>query len=250
MHTHVMANIQQQTRASAPDSGPGQATGGGLLAGVTLAGIAAGVRRDWKALQTGEGWEGLVQTPVDKIKELAGTADVAIVRDGTTVEDYGPNWQRLIDLDHDGPFFKYKESPVFNALHDNPHVQRAGELLGNAHATAVLGKLDKAGKGLGMLNTAVSGVAAVGDLSQHHYAQAVGSGLDATSSALMNSDNPAAFLAGFDVALLKKDYELGSQIDWSQGIPNPFNADNFRNDYVPTFRSLPGQLVSTLAGII
>ena len=251
MHTHLAANIQQQVRASAPDGGPGQAPGAGLITGVTLAGIAAGIRRGWGDLQAGEGWEGLAQTPVDKIKELAGTADVALVRaDGTLAEDYGSNWQRLVNLDRDGSFFKYKESPILNALHDNAHVQQAGEILGNSHATAVLGKLDTAGKGLGWLNTAVAGGASAGDLVQGHYARAAGSALDATSSALMNTDNPATFLAGFDLALLKKDYELGSQINWSQGIPNPFNAANFRNDYVPTFRSLPGQLVSTLAGII
>lgn len=271
MHAHLTANIQQQIRASAPgsegggralaglgagfapglDAGLAAGLGAGLGARLTLAGIAGGIRRGWSDLAQGEGWEGLGQTFLDKTRELAGPADVPLVRaDGRIIEDYGPNWQKLVSLDKGGSFFKYKESPLLNALHDDARVQRAGKILGSAHATAVLDKLDKAGKGLGDLNTAVSGGAAVGDLAQRHYARAVGSGLDATSSALMNSDNPAAFLAGFDLALLKKDYELGSKIDWSQGIPNPFNAANFRNDYVPTFRSLPGQLVSTLAGII
>ena len=63
----------------------------------------------------------------------------------------------------------------------------------------------------------------------------------------MNSESRLPSWPAWTSRCCKEDYELGSQIDWSQGIPNPFNADNFRNDYVPTFRSLPGQLVSTLA---
>jgi len=248
-HARLLANIGQQTQASAADSGFGLA--GGILSGIGLSAILGGISRGWADLQTGAGWEGLAQTPLDKIAELAGTDDVPVVlRDGSLEEDYGKQWSRLLELDHDSPFLKYKESPILNSLHDNTYVQRAGEILGDSHPAAVLGTLDKAGKGLGYVTTGVDGALALNDLREGHYGSAAGSAIDATSSALMNSDNPVGFLAGFDIALYKKDYELASQIDWKQGIPNPFNAANFRNDYIPTFKSLPGQLVSTLAEVI
>jgi len=234
MHTRLKANIQQQINASAANGGSGS---GGVLTAVL-----GGVRRGWDDLQTAAGWEGLVQTPLDKITEIAGNDDVA--------GRYDKTWTRLMSIDHDSPLLKYKQSPILHALHDNPHVQQAGEILGNTHSTAVLDKLGTAGKGLGYATTTVDGLEAANDVREGHYASATGNAVDATSSALMNSDNPAGFLAGFDIALLKKDYELEQQIDWKQGIPNPLNASNFENDYVPTFKALPGQLVSTLAGII
>jgi uncharacterized protein YukE len=260
MHARLVANVQQQIRASAADSSMGSSGGassgtavragiGGL--GAALGTAMSGVRRDWDALEKGAGWEGLAQTPLDKIREVAGQDDVPVMRDGRIVEeDYGKEWTQLMKLDHDSPFLKYKESPILNSLHNNVHVRQADHILTEAHAPAVLDKLDKAGKGLGYVATAVSAGEAGDEALHHQYAKATGSTIDATSSALMNSDNPVGFLAGFDIALIKKDTELAQQIDWKQGIPNPFDAATFRSDYIPTFKQLPGQLVSTLAGII
>ena len=242
MHTRLVANIDQQAWASAAGSADGAGPAGGILSGAALTALLAGIGRGWAGLQTGAGWEGLVQTPLDKIKEVAGPDDVS--------GDYDKTWTRLMKLDHDGPFLKYKESPVLNSLHDNAHVQRAAEILGTGHSAAVLDKLGKAGTGLGYVTTGVDGAESLDDMRQHHFGSAAGSAVDATSTALMNSDNPALFLAGFDVALVKKDYQLAQQVDWKEGIPNPFNASNFSNDYIPTFKELPGQLVSTLAEII
>ncbi len=257
MHARLIANIEQQESASAAAGAAGTgATGGtglagGVVAGAALTAILGGIGRGWDGLLTGAGWEGLVQTPLDKIREVAGPADVPDTRGGRIVaEDYGTMWTQVNRLDHDGPFLKYKESPVINWLHDNAHVQRAGEILGGTHSAAVLDKLDGAGKGLGYLSTGVTGFQSLDDLRHHEYGAAAGKAVDGASGALMNSDNPALFLAGFDTALIKKDYELAQQIDWKQGIPNPLNASNFRNDYIPTFKALPGQLASTLAEII
>lgn len=251
MHTRLVANIDQQAWASAASTADGAGAVGGILSGAALTALFAGIGRGWAGLQTGAGWEGLVQTPLDKIREVAGPDDVPEIRDGRIIsEDYDKTWTRLMRLDHDGPFLKYKESPLINSLHDNVHVQRAAEILDGTHSAAVLGTLDTAGKRLGQVTTLVDGAESVNDVARHHYGSAAGSAVDAGSTALMNSDNPALFLAGFDVALIKKDYELAQQVDWKEGIPNPFNASNFRNDYVPTFKELPGQLVSTLAEII
>lgn len=135
------------------------------------------------------------------------------------------------------------------AWDDSPGVQQLSDLLDETHGTEVLGKLDTAGSILGDVTTGVDADEAAYALGQGHYGDAVGHAVDATSTALMNTDDPATFLAGFDIALLKKDYQLEQQIDWSQGLPNPLNATNLREDYLPTFQALPGQLVSTLAGI-
>lgn len=239
MHGRLVANIDQQAWASASSTVGGLGPAGTVLSGAAVTALLTGIGRGWIVLQTGAGWEGLVQTPLDKIREVAGPDD-----------EYDKTWARLIKLDHDGPLLKYKESPVINSLHDNVHVQRAAEILGSTHSAAVLGKLDTAGKGLGYVTTGVDGAESLNDLRQHHFGSAAGSAVDASSTALMNSDNPALFLAGFDVALFKKDYELAQQVDWKEGIPNPLNASNFRNDYIPTFKQLPGQLVSTLAEVI
>jgi hypothetical protein len=134
-------------------------------------------------------------------------------------------------------------------MHDSPHVRQADEILKNAHATVVLDQLDKVGTGMTYLSMGVSGAAAAQALSQHHYASAGGDFIDLTATSLQNSKDPVLYLAGFDVSLFPKDYELGRQIQWS-GIPDPFNAANFKNDYIPAFKSLPGQLVSTLSEII
>ncbi len=45
-------------------------------------------------------------------------------------------------------------------------------------------------------------------------------------------------LAGFDIKLYKKDFELAQQIQWNQ-IPNPFDPGVFQNDYVPGSSSFP-----------
>ncbi len=201
-HARLVANIGQQTQASASYAGSA-----GFTAGTALTAILGGIGSGWAALQVGAGWVGLVQTPLDQIRDFGGAAD-------------------------------------------DPYLQQAAEFLGNGDPGATLGVVDTAAGGLGDLVVGADTASALYDLHEQHYASAVGNAVDATSTALMNTDDPVTMLAGFDIALLKKDYELAQQINWREGIPNPFNASNFMNDYVPTFESLPGQLVSTLAGIL
>jgi uncharacterized protein YukE len=244
MHTHLVANIQQQIQTSAADHGGGQ-TGGSraraAIAGLTLAGLLSGVGRVWNAVETADGRLSAVETPLEKIMEVAGNKDVT--------GRYDKAWTRLMELDNNSPLLKYKQSPVLQWLHDNPHVQRANDLLTQAHAPAVLDKLDKIGAGMSVLSAGVSGGEAGADLAQHHYASAGGHLVDLTAGALKSSDNPVAYLAGFDISLYKKDFELAQQIQWNN-IPNPFDPGVFRSDYVPTFKALPGELVSTLTEIM
>jgi uncharacterized protein YukE len=134
-------------------------------------------------------------------------------------------------------------------LHDNPHVQRFEEIFKETHGAEIFGKLDKVGNGISYVNATLSGGEGLHELAEHHYASAGGDFLDGTASVL-KTKGAVAYLAGFDISLLKKDYELAHQIQWSEGVPNPFNASNFENDWIPTFKSLPGQLVSTLAEVM
>lgn len=232
LHAHLTANIQQQVRASAADAGPGG--GGGGIWGV-VAGVAAGLGI------ASDAWEHYVSRytdPLDTIKDLAGNKWVT--------GRYDKTWTRLVNLDRDSSLFRYKKSPIFHALHDNALVQRAGHLLTATHGDKVL-------EALGPVGTVMGYVAVGSDIGQgavalhdHQYAKAGGDMVDATADSLKNSKYPVAYLAGVDIALVKEDYDLASQIDWKQGIPNPFNADNWRTDYVPTFKSIPGQMIGPL----
>lgn len=225
---HLVANIQQQVRASAADSGPGGAWG--AVAGLTtLLGTASGA---W------DHYVGRFTDPLDKIKDLAGNEWVT--------GRYDKTWTRLVNLDRDSSLFRYKKSPVLHALHDNALVQRAGRLLTETHAGSVLESLGTVGTVMGWAAVGSDAGQAAIALHDHQYASAGGDLVDATADGLKNSKNPVAYLAGVDIILAKEDYDLASQIDWKQGIPNPFDGDTFRQDYLPTFKSLPGQLVGPL----
>jgi uncharacterized protein YukE len=233
MHARLVANVQQQIRASATDPSPGQAAG--VIGGVTLTALLSGASRVWDKANH---YESLLTTPLDKIKEVAGNDDVA--------GRYNKTWTQLMKLDHDSPLLKYKRSPVLHWLHDNPQVKQVGHLLSGTHATAVLDKLDKVGKVMGIVTVTADVGKGGADILHHQYASAGGEVVNATSDGLKGMKNPVAYFAGGTVALLKEDYDLGSSIEWKQGIPNPFNADNFRNDYLPTFESMPGQMAGIL----
>jgi uncharacterized protein YukE len=244
MHSHLIANIQQQIQTSAADHSGGQAVGSGAgaaIAGVTLAGLLTGAGRAWNAVETADSRLSEVETPLGKIMEVAGNSDVT--------GRYDKTWTRLMELDNNSPLLRYKQSPVLHWLHDNPHVQQADDLLTRAHAPVVLEKLDKIGGPVSQLSTVVSGGHVAADVVQHHYAAAGGQLVDLTAGALKGSKNPALYLAGFDVSLYQKDFELARQIQWNN-IPNPFDPGVFRSDYVPTFKVLPGELVSTLTEIM
>jgi uncharacterized protein YukE len=224
---HLVANIQQQVRASAADSGPGGAWG--AVAGLTaVLGTASAA------------WDRYVDrftTPLELVKELAGN-------DWVTGR-YDKTWTRLMNLDRDSSLLKYKQSPVLHALHDNELVQRAGRVLTETHAGSVLESLGTVGTVMGWAAVGSDAGQAAIALHDHQYASAGGDLVDATADGLKNK-GLVGYLAGADLTLLKEDYDLGSQIDWKQGIPDPFDGDTFREDYLPTFKSLPGQMVGPL----
>lgn len=247
MHTRLTANIREQQQASAAatadgGSGPGGATVSGVAA-VGLTGVARGAAslasNAWKRTNDISDGLSLVTTPAEKIMEIAGNKDVT--------GRYNQAWTTLKNAVGDPAFLHYKQSPVLHALHDSPRVQEASKILNAVHAPAVLDMADKATGAIGWANVGVDGVQAANDAAQGNYAAAGGKVVDGTADTLKSFHNPVAWLAGGDLALLKADYDLAGQVDWKEGIPNPFSGTNFRDDYLPTFKSLPGQVLGIVA---
>jgi uncharacterized protein YukE len=232
LHAHLAANIQQQVRASAADSGPG-GSGGGAWA--VIAGITAGLGA---ASDTWDRYVSRYTDPLEKLGDLASNKWVT--------GRYHKTWTRLVNLDRDSSLFRYKKSPVLHALHDNALVQRAGHLLTATHGGKLLEALGPAGAIMSGVGIAADGGQALMAVHDHQYAKAGGDLVDAAADGLKTSKNPVAYLIGANIVIWKENYDLASQIDWKQGIPNPFDAETFRDDYVPTFKSIPGQLAHTI----
>jgi hypothetical protein len=184
-------------------------------------------------------WASFVTTPAGTIMELAGNDDVA--------GRYDKTWTRLKNAVGDPAFLRYKQSPVLHALHDSPQVRQAARLLGQGHAPVVLGVAGKASNVIGWASVGVDAARAGRDAAGHHYAAAAGEAVDGTATALKSFRNPVAYLAGGDLALIKADFDLAGQVDWKEGIPSPFSGSNFRDDYLPTFKSLPAQVLGIVA---
>lgn len=248
MHDRVVANIDQQQGASAADAGSGGLPGRdaallGAFAGTVLSGAASGLWAAWNAADGIDGKLSLIQTPLDTIEELAGSEYDPLSLD---FNQYDGAWNSLIKLDQDSSFLKYDESPTLQWLHDSPGVQRAAGILDDTHASTVLGKLDRVGTVMGTAGTAVDAGQAGIAAAHHDYGSAGGDLVDATASGLQTYGGLPGYLAGASITLFKEDYDLGSQIDWKEGIPNPFSGGNFTNIYVPALESVPGQMVGPL----
>ncbi len=54
---------------------------------------------------------------------------------------------------------------------------------------------------------------------------------------MKSSRNPALYLAGWATAEWKDDVILAQQINWKQGLPNPFTGDNLKTYYWDSFVS-------------
>lgn len=229
MHTHLVANIQQQVQASASDAGGGGAAGFGIgtvLSGVTLTALLGGVKAGYESYS-------------------AATSLLDLGRNANVVGDYTKKWHQVLDLANNSPFLKYKRSPFLHWLHDNPQLKTARELADKMPAHDFL---DKSGKVLGLASGAEHMGKAYDAYNHHNYAAAGGETVEATASFLKTSKNPVAYLAGVDISLIHKDYDLASQVDWSH-IPNPLDPGVFKNDYVPSFEQLPSEMASNLAGV-
>jgi uncharacterized protein YukE len=238
MHAHLAANIHQQVRTSAADAGGG---GGGVVsaAGALGAAFGAGLSSFHKF------WDNKVDpflTPLDKLKEVSGN-DFKLGDPANS--EYGMVWKQLMKLDHESPLLAYKQSPIMLALHDDSHVQLAGRILRDTHADTALKVLGPVGTAMGLITVGGDVRHAIADAQGGHYTSAGGHLVDATAEAL-KTRGLVGYLAGADIVIWKENYDLASQIDWKQGVPNPFDAGTFREDYLPTFESMPGQVAGVL----
>lgn len=236
MHAHLVANIQQQVQASDTDAGGGGAAGFGIgaaVSGLALTALLGGARSAWGAVNRADDYYSLVDGPLG----LAKNANV--------VGRYDKTWTQVLHLANDSSFLKYKQSPFLHWFHDNPHVQEANSLLEKMPAHEYIGRVSGA---LGWAQAGIDTGKASADVLNHRYTAAGGQMVDATASALKGSKYPPLYLAGVDISLVHKDYDLARQVDWSN-IPNPLDPGVFKNDYVPSFKELPGEMVSNLAGV-
>ena len=185
---------------------------GTAISGLTVAGLLGGANSVWNAVAKGDSYLSVVESPLD-FAEKANDS-----------------------------FSQYEKSPVIRFLHDDPRVREADSLFAEMPGHDLL---DKAGKGMTWATVGADAGKGGYDVAGHHYAAAGGQAVDATAALLKGSDDPALMLAGFDVSLIHKDYDLASQVDWSN-IPNPLDPGVFKNDYVPTFKQLPGEVFSNV----
>ena len=236
MHTHLVANIQQQAQASATDAGGGGTAwsgAGAAISGLTVTGLLGGAGSVWEAVRRGNDYYSLVDGPL------------GLARNANVVGRYDKTWTRVIHLANDSTLLKYKRSPFLHWFHDNPHVQEANSLLEKMPAHDFIGRVS------GVVSWAQVGIdtgKASADVANHQYAAAGGQMVDATASALKGSRNPVLYLAGVDVSLVHKDYDLARQVDWSD-IPNPLDPGVLKNDYAPAVKQLPGEMWSNLKDV-
>lgn len=234
MHTHLVANIRQQVHASDNDAGGGGTAGSGTraaISGLTLATLLSGASSVWGAAKGASNYYSMLDGPLG----LAENANV--------VGRYDKTWTRVIHLANDSSLLKYKRSPFLHWFHDNPRVQEARSLLEKMPAHDFIGRAS------GVVSDAEAvqqGMQGLSDIGHHRYAAAGGEMVDATASVLKGSRNPVLYLAGVDISLIHRDYDLASQVNWSD-VPNPLDPGVFRNDYVPSFKQLPGEVWNNLS---
>ncbi len=239
LHAHLVSNISQQVSASAAE--------GGWTADMLGVGAAVlgGIEKAW---EFNAKWGAPIEGPHDFLKDVGGKE----YQFGTKAyKEYGKVWSKLIELDHNSPFLKYHESPAFRYVHDAVHdvsssvhdsslardlrdsavAEKAGKFLVDTHLDAFLGPAGLILAGTdAVVNIGQAGV----DIKDHRY----GSAIQHVGSVVQDA-GPVGFLAGGAIKLLADDYQVGSQIQWSQGLPNPLSGDNFMTDYLPSIAEAP-----------
>jgi uncharacterized protein YukE len=205
LHAHLVSNISQQTSASAAEGGW----------------TAERIVGDSENVATAVGL-------ADLIHDLSGKAYNPRTK---AYKEYEKAWNKLIKLDHDSPFLKYHESSVLRYVHDAKFVQQTDKILVRTHIADFLGPV---GLFLGAADAGVNTTEALVDLKDHHYNDAI----QHIGSAVEDA-GPVGLLAGGAIKLIDDDYQLGKQIQWSQGAPNPFSGNNFQTDWLPSIEEAP-----------
>jgi len=224
LHAHLVSNINQQTAASAADSG--WAAGAAGLGSAVLGGIATA----WDKLGEEQERTSIPEYLISKEEELFGHDKAPTGK--------GP-WAWLEKHTEDPVFPEVKDTKALRWLHDSPALRYADDVLVKTHAYKVLDRVVEP------INLGIA-VASVGvDLSQASLAAAHGNDYaaaghvaDAEADAL-GTIPIVGQLAAFDIEVTKADI---NEILTGGPIPSPFSVQNLKEDYAP----LPGEMWQTL----
>lgn len=198
LHTHLVANVSQQTSASAAE--------GGWTARSVIGGLEDGM----KAI-------GLVGIPLTLISEL-GKAPASLDDAGllTKAWSYATD-DHLFSLSPDGVGW----------------VTSTADFLDRSHLDTGFEAVGLAGSAVGVVHVIKDSYQASEDLNEGNYTGAANEFVDGVADGLQAYPSPVTYLAGVDLKLL----DQVANLDWKD-TPNPFSGSNFQQDYVPVFQSM------------
>jgi WXG100 family type VII secretion target len=221
----AMNNADDQARTSSADAG---GSAGSMAVGASaMAGIA-----------------GLAGTVFDGADGLDGVLDGVNIftRNASSSGRYTKEWDDVRNAF--GPVFDYKQSSVLHAAHDNRVLSSIGDFADTGVGKAAGGVFSAAA----FIGIGSSVARAGGDLADGSYGQAAMQSSSAVSSGLKMSKNPVLYLAGVNTAIWSQVANEASQVDWSQGVPNPLSGSNFVDIWAPAFGDATKQVLSEIPG--
>lgn len=238
----LVSKLRQQVAAQQRQSGNlPQGLGGWITGAFTAFGgtaLLAGGSRVWSAVEKAREW-------TDVPEGIAGGLG-SLQKNLARGTHYDTLYRKLIKLDDGNDFLKYKKSPVLKTLFANKGLTAVNSFLEKSHLATVLDKVGAVGTAM---DVGKDGYQALDALSKGDRFDAFSHGVDATADLLKGSKNPVAYLLGVNMSLYKKDAELAAQIDWKEGLPNPFSGDNLKTVYLAEAKDLPGQLWTNLKDV-
>lgn len=111
-------------------------------------------------------------------------------------------------------------------------MQKTDKILVDTH---IADFLPGVGLVLGLPGATVNTGEAIVDLKDHRYNSAIRH----MGTVAEDEGGVVGLLAGGATRLITEDYELGKQIQWSQGAPNPFSGNDFQTDRLPSMEETP-----------
>jgi hypothetical protein len=222
----LTTEAEAQRRASADDGG---AAGPAALHPRPSGGT------DWVALDAVFGSAGVLGIVAGGAAALHKGVSVAalLTRKANTIGRYTKGWAAAIDKY--GDLLRYKRSPVLQALGNSKVLTSVGGLAAKTAFKRLGGALNAIDAGTHLYD--VAGSLRDGDYTgaAHH-----------TASAMKAIPGPVGQLAALNVEVWTQVYEAATEIDLSQGLPNPLAPGAIKDIYAPAF----GEATMTVAGRI
>lgn len=231
----LVGSAQSQRSASAAEGGSGP--GGPLDFILRPLGVAWETVRD-----ASEDWRDLAAPLIGLGVLTRGAATM-----GRYTDAYRP-------LAHANDFFKYKRSPILQALAPlGGAAKSTGGLVKQINDNPAFRAANSAAGGIGraasVIDVIARGTDAVRFDSTEDGGDRVRDVADTAASALKASRNPVAYLAGVNVSIWSDVVETGVSAFQSgdmslKGLPSPFSRQSFTEVYLPTAKEVGGQLLS------